>query len=117
MCRELGTVARPPYVVEWTEEAWAEVEELAVFERRAVLHAVEALRYQAETATRNRKPLSEPLQLLPEATWEVRVGGKFRVLYAVHAASEASEDQKTVEILRAIIKERETTAEALRRKP
>lgn len=58
---------------------------------------------KAEVETTNRKPLREPLQLLPEATWEVRVG-PFRVLYRF--------DDGTVIVLRVILK-RGTTEESL----
>ena len=109
-------MARVPYVVEWTEEAWAEVQGLSVFERRSLMGAVQELRHQAETETLNRKRLTEPLELLPDATWEVRVRGRHRLLYAVRPRSGGPDEQQTVEILRAIIKERETTAEALRRR-
>jgi hypothetical protein len=49
-------------------------------------------------------------------TWEVRIQAKHRLFYCVYRVQEGDNEQKTVEILRAIIKERETTAEALRRK-
>ena len=87
-----------------------------VFERRPVLQAADKLAHQAETESENRKPLREPLQDLPDATWEVRIQAKHRLLYCVYRVDESENQQKTVEILRAIIKERETTAEALRRR-
>jgi Txe/YoeB family toxin of Txe-Axe toxin-antitoxin module len=106
----------PRYRVEWTEEAWAEVHLLKVFERRPVMQAAEELAHEAETETQNRKPLREPLEELPEATWEVRIQAKHRLLYCVYRVEEGENEQKTVEILRAIIKDRESTTGALRRK-
>ena len=69
--------------------------------------AIEVLRTQAEMQTRNRKPLVEPIELLPDATWEVRVGDH-RVFYRIAGG-------QTVDILRVILKGTSTTAEAVGR--
>jgi len=58
-------------------EAWTEVHLLRVFERRAVMRAVDELSHQAELETRNRKPLRHPIAELPDATWEVRVPPRY----------------------------------------
>jgi Txe/YoeB family toxin of Txe-Axe toxin-antitoxin module len=104
-----------PYSVRWTAEAWAEVNSLKVFERRPVMRAVDELAYQAEVETRNRKLLREPIADLPDATWEVRIRSRHRLLYAVYRVTELETQQRTVEILRAIIKDTETTERAIRR--
>jgi mRNA-degrading endonuclease RelE of RelBE toxin-antitoxin system len=80
-----------------------EFETFRAFDRPRIRRAVDELAEKAEVETTNRKPLREPLQLLPEATWEVRVG-PFRVLYRF--------DDGTVIVLRVILK-RGTTEESL----
>jgi len=77
------------------EEARAELLAIRVFYRRPIVQAVRALGFLAETETRNRKRLAAPLDLLPDATWECRVGS-FRVLYRV--------DGRIARVLRVIIK-------------
>jgi Txe/YoeB family toxin of Txe-Axe toxin-antitoxin module len=106
----------PLYKVEWATEALTEVQALRVFDRRAILQAAAELAHQAESETHNRKLLREPLEDLPEATWEVRVQARHRLLYAIYGVVEGENEQKTVQILRAIIKDRETTAQAVRKK-
>ena len=69
--------------------------------------AVERLRFQAESETRHRRPLREPIDQLPGATWEVRAGD-YRGLYWI-------EEGRTVRILRVILKGRQTTAAAVMR--
>ena len=103
----------PQYDVEWTAEAWTEVHLLRVFERRAVMRAVDELADQAEVETRNRKPLSRPIAELPDATWEVRVRSRYRLLYGIRRTAEGETERRTVEILRAIIKGTDTTERAL----
>jgi Txe/YoeB family toxin of Txe-Axe toxin-antitoxin module len=103
------------YRIEWAPEAWAEVHALKVFERRSVMQAAEGLMRGAETETPNRKRLKEPLDEIPEATWEVRIQGKHRLFYCIGVVA-GDKEQKTVRIMRAIIKNTETTAEALGRK-
>lgn len=60
----------------------------------------EQLRFEPETATRNRKPLERPLDL--GARWELRLGpqNRFRVFYRVDA------EQRQVHILAIAVKER-----------
>ena len=86
---------------------------LSAFERRAIMRAASDLASGAEIESRRRKRLREPLDDLPEATWQVRVRGRHRLLYCVRM--ETGHPLRTVEILRVIIKERETTADSLRR--
>jgi mRNA-degrading endonuclease RelE of RelBE toxin-antitoxin system len=61
----------------------------------------EQLRFQPETATRNRKQLERPIDL--GARWELRLGpdNRFRVFYRVEA------DERRVRILAIGVKERD----------
>ena len=92
-----------PRVVFWSRFAVDELEALRAFDRPRIRRAVDELADRADVETTNRKPLREPLQLLPEATWEVRIG-PHRVLYRF--------DTGTVVVLRVILK-RGTTEESL----
>ena len=92
------------YVVEWSHQALSELERLRSYDVPPVAAATAALRDQATTQTRNRKPLFDLPFPHPNPTWELRVRS-FRVLYAV-------EGEKVV-ILRVILKGRRTTLEAL----
>jgi len=86
------------YELKWDEEAKAELGSLRAFDRRIILATIEQqLQHEAEVETTNRKTLLEPLEDLPEATWELRVHGDFRVLYQVTGG-------QTVTILRVILK-------------
>jgi hypothetical protein len=60
----------------------------------------EQLRFEPETATRNRKPLERPIDL--GARWELRLGpnNRFRVFYRVDV------EQRQVRILAVLVKER-----------
>lgn len=60
----------------------------------------EQLRFEPETATRNRKPLERPIDL--GARWELRLGpgNRFRVLYRVEV------DERRVRILAIAVKVR-----------
>src|SRR5277367_2691847 len=60
----------------------------------------EQLRFEPETATRNRKQLERPIDL--GARWELRFGpdNRFRVFYRVEA------EQRRVRILAIAVKER-----------
>jgi len=95
------------YEIQWSDEAKADVRRMPVFRRGPVFAAIEHLRYQAERETRNRKRLAEPIEALPEATWEVRVGD-YRGIYRI-------EQEQTVRVLRVIFKATSTTAEAVAR--
>jgi mRNA-degrading endonuclease RelE of RelBE toxin-antitoxin system len=99
----------PPgfYVVEVVPLAERELDEMRAFDARPILRAIWSLTYEAETATRNRRPLDETMPGLPEGCWEVRVGS-FRVLYQVA-------NDRTVTVLRVILKGRRTLEEALNR--
>ena len=97
------------YRIEWDPRAEAELEALHVFDSRPIVQAVRELSHQAETETRNRKPLLHPIDDVPEAAWEIRVV-EHRVLYEV-------KEGQTVRILRVILKGRHTTREAVSKKP
>ncbi len=60
----------------------------------------EQLRFEPETATRNRKPLEQPIEL--GAGWELRLGpdNRFRVFYRVEA------EERRVRILAIAVKVR-----------
>jgi mRNA-degrading endonuclease RelE of RelBE toxin-antitoxin system len=60
----------------------------------------EQLRFEPETATRNRKPLERPIDL--GARWELRLGpgNRFRVFYRVET------EEQRVRILAIAVKER-----------
>lgn len=94
------------YGIDLADEVRIELRRMRPFDARPVYRAIQELRHQAETASRNRKSLQEPLDELPEASWEVRVG-RYRVLYKISGL--------TVGVLRVILKERETIREALRK--
>src|SRR5688500_3103246 len=96
-----------PYQVAWSEEAKADVARIPVFHRRRPLGAIQRLRFQAETEARHRKPLREPIEELPEATWELRAGD-YRALYWI-------EEGRIARILRVILKGRQTTGGAVTR--
>jgi mRNA-degrading endonuclease RelE of RelBE toxin-antitoxin system len=95
------------YEIQWSEEAKADIRQMPVFRRGPLFAAIEHLRYRPETETRNRKPLVQPIEALPEATWEVRVGD-YRGIYRI-------EQGQTVRVLRVIFKATSTTAEAVAR--
>jgi hypothetical protein len=61
----------------------------------------EQLRFEPQTATRNRKPLERPIAL--GARWELRLGpdNRFRVFYRVDA------EQRQVRILAIAVKDRD----------
>jgi mRNA-degrading endonuclease RelE of RelBE toxin-antitoxin system len=85
------------YDLNWDEAAKAELAELGSFERKIVVDSVERqLRHQPDVETRNRKPLREPLDELPDASWELRVR-EYRVLYWIT-------DRRRVTVLRVILK-------------
>jgi hypothetical protein len=99
----------PRYIIQWDPRAEAELEAIHVFDSRPIVQAVRELAHQAETETRNRKPLLHPIEDVPQASWEVRVV-EHRVLYEV-------KEGQTVRILRVILKGRQTTGEAVSKKP
>lgn len=97
------------YEIAWDEGAKAELAALTAFWRRIIIDTVERqLRYQPDVETRHRKPLREHLNDLPDATWELRVQSELRVLYWIA-------DQRTVAILRVILKGGATLAGAVER--
>jgi mRNA-degrading endonuclease RelE of RelBE toxin-antitoxin system len=97
----------PVYTIEWSEHATSELQALRSFYRPPIVAATAELVHQAETETRNRKPLSRADQLPPEypdPTWEIRVGAH-RVFYSVEG--------ETVRILGVKLKGTRTTGEIL----
>jgi len=95
------------YEIQWSEQAKAELRQLRAFYRPPILAAIADLVHQAETETRNRKPLRPGDDIPPEypgRTWEIRVG-LHRVLYALEA--------KTARILGVRLKGAQTTGEIL----
>jgi mRNA-degrading endonuclease RelE of RelBE toxin-antitoxin system len=67
-----------------------------------ITRAVRQLADQAETRSRNRKPLRAPISWCPAATWQQRVAS-YRVLYKV--------DGGIVQVLRVRSKNSRTTEE------
>jgi len=67
------------------------------------------LEHQAETVTRNRKPMSKLVPGLAAPAWEVRVGD-YRILYEVRKG-------RIVRVLRVIFKGRQTIEQALKWSP
>ena len=102
-----GSDPATPYQIEWSEEATGDLSQISVFLRGRILRAIEQLRFQAEMETRQRKPLREPIEELPQATWEIRAGD-YRGLYWI-------EEGRTAHILRVILKARRTTRAAVTR--
>jgi hypothetical protein len=95
------------YVVELSAEAQADMRAIRAFHRPGVYRALADLSHQAEVETRHRKPLLEPLEDLPQATWEIRAGD-YRAFYVIRSGEE-----QTVRVLRVILKGTATTLEAL----
>jgi mRNA-degrading endonuclease RelE of RelBE toxin-antitoxin system len=97
------------FVVELSPEAQADISALKAFHRPPILRSLAVLAHEAELETQQRKPLAEPLEDLPGASWEIRIGDH-RVLYAILPGQES---RRTVRILRVILKGALTTREAL----
>lgn len=99
------------YRVELSPEADADLAAIRPFVRGPILRALAELTHAAEVRTRNRKPLEEPLQELPEASWEVRVGD-YRALYQLKPSADTN-SPPTARVIRVIIKGRAQTRDAL----
>jgi len=99
----MGAVAGR-YFLELDPEAQRDVEALRAFEARQIMEALRSLRYEAEVQTRHRKPLRAAMPAIPDASWELRVGD-YRALYQV-------QKDRTVRVLRVILKGRATIDEA-----
>ena len=95
------------YEIVWSPDARDDLKRLPAFHRPTIVTAVEALELLATSPSRHRKPLLARLELLPEASWEVRVG-TWRVLYRL-------DDARTVTVLRVILKGTVTTEAAVKR--
>ena len=59
-------------------------EALEAFDRAKIRNAVLVLADQAEVATRNRRPLLDPVSWCSEATWKLRIED-YRLFYRVDA--------------------------------
>jgi mRNA-degrading endonuclease RelE of RelBE toxin-antitoxin system len=99
------------YTVEFSGEAQADLRAMSAFRRLPVVRARAELEHQAELETQQRKPLTRPIGDLPDATWEARVGD-YRAFYCVRSETTA---QRTVTVLRVILKGTSTTQWALNR--
>ena len=92
---------KPPFALIYDPEV---VKHLAAIEAKhhslIRLTIEEQLRFEPETATRNRKPLERPIAL--GARWELRLGpdNRFRVFYRVDP------EQRQVRILAIAVKDR-----------
>jgi mRNA-degrading endonuclease RelE of RelBE toxin-antitoxin system len=95
------------YEIRWTDEAKTDMRGVPIFRRKPIFAAVALLEHQASIEIRHRKPLVEPLEGFPGGTWELRVGA-YRILYW-------TEEDKTVEVLRVILKGSSTMGEAVAR--
>jgi len=95
------------FALEIVPAAEEELDRLRAHDARSIVDAISNLAWEAETATRNRKPLRKPLAGFPEASWEVRVGD-YRVLYVVRK-------ERVVRVLGVIFKGRLALHEAAER--
>jgi mRNA-degrading endonuclease RelE of RelBE toxin-antitoxin system len=105
----------PKYKVELSPEAQSDLRAIPAFHRPRVVKALAALEHEAEVETRRRKALAEPIEALPGASWEVRVGD-YRGLYQIAPVDGgAPREVKTARVLRVILKGTSTTQEAVSR--
>lgn len=95
------------FEVELSEAAKADLRLVPMFRRRPIFVALERLRQEAVIETLHRKPLAQPLDELPDANWELRIGD-YRAFYAVG-------EEQNVTVLRVIFKGSTTTPDALGR--
>jgi mRNA-degrading endonuclease RelE of RelBE toxin-antitoxin system len=71
------------YLLQYEDAYLDDLRTLArAYDLPAITRAVMQLADQAETRTRNRRPLSTPISWCPAATWQQRVE-EYRVLYRV----------------------------------
>jgi hypothetical protein len=94
-------VKRPPYDLVYDPEVAGHLAAIESKHHSLIRDAIgEQLRFEPETATRNRKPLERPIIL--GARWELRLGpdNRFRVFYRVEA------EARRVRILAVAVKER-----------
>jgi mRNA-degrading endonuclease RelE of RelBE toxin-antitoxin system len=94
------------YEIQVSQAAHADFALIPLYHRKEILEARERLRHEPAVETRKRKRLSKPIEGLPFPTWEARVGD-YRILYWIA--------ERTVHILRVILKGSRTTEEAIRR--
>jgi hypothetical protein len=92
---------QPPFLLIYDPAAVGHVGAIDAKYQPLIRTAIEEqLQFEPETATRNRKPLTRPIQF--DAKWELRLGpqNRFRVFYRVEA------DQREVHVLAIGVKER-----------
>jgi mRNA-degrading endonuclease RelE of RelBE toxin-antitoxin system len=93
----------PRYFLRYADAYLADLRTLArAYDLPVVTRAVLQLADQAETQSRNRKPIAVPISWCPAATWQQRVDD-YRVLYRV--------DGGIVQVLRVRFKGSRTTEE------
>jgi hypothetical protein len=93
---------KPPFALIYDDEVAGHLAAIEPKYHSLIRMTIEdQLRFEAETATRNRKPLERPGAL--GARWELRLGpdNRFRVFYRVEA------EERRVRILAVGVKERD----------
>lgn len=91
---------RVPFDLTYNPEVWGHLSAIEAKYHSLILAVIEEqLRFEPDTATRNRKPLERAVNL--GARWELRLGpdNRFRVFYRVEA------EQRRVRILAIAVKE------------
>ena len=91
-----------PYAILYARAFDQDLDDVPVYDAVIIRTSVALLSHQAETITRNRRPLASPVSWCPEAGWQLRVGA-YRVLYSVESGA--------VQVLRLTFKGRKTTEE------
>jgi mRNA-degrading endonuclease RelE of RelBE toxin-antitoxin system len=72
----------PAYTLVYEQGYLDDLEQIDPFDIPWIRDSLLQLDYQAEQATRNRRPLRSPVSWCPEATWQLRVRA-YRVLYRI----------------------------------
>lgn|SRR5262245_24530661 len=91
-----------PYRLLYSRYFDEDLDRIGAYDAVIVRTRVALLAHQAETETRNQRPLASPLDWCPEATWQLRVR-TYRVLYRVEGG--------VVSVLRLTFKGRQTSEE------
>jgi mRNA-degrading endonuclease RelE of RelBE toxin-antitoxin system len=92
----------PRYELRYSIAFDSDLDRVTAYEAPIIRAAVLLLCEQAETPTRNRRPLANPIAWCPDASWQLRVRG-YRVLYDVRLG--------VVRLLRVTFTGRKTTEE------
>jgi mRNA-degrading endonuclease RelE of RelBE toxin-antitoxin system len=93
---------KPPFALIYDSEVTGHLAAIEPKYHSLIRSAIEEqLRFEPETATRNRKQLERPIDL--GARWELRLGpdNRFRIFYRVEA------EERRVRILAIAVKERD----------